>query len=224
MNTTVYILGAGGHAQQVIDVFEELNYTIKGIFDDIYPNKHHICNGKYMIIDKIENIQNHIEQDCNVFCAIGDNFIREQLYTKLINYNFNFNFNFNFTFINCISPHARISKNIDIGIGNYIGHNVVISGGTKIGSHNILNEGCILPHDCNIGNFNHISIGVVCGGNVIIGNNNLLGLNCTILPKITIGNNNLIGAGSVIIRTISNNSKYCGNPGKLLDSIKTELN
>jgi sugar O-acyltransferase (sialic acid O-acetyltransferase NeuD family) len=202
MSLEVYILGAGGHANQVIDVFEELNYTIKGFFDDEYPNKR-IFN-KYAIINTINNIEKHLEKNSNLFCAIGNNAIRDEICTKLKHFNF----------INCVSPHSRISKNITIGTGNYIGHNVIISGGTCIGSHNILNESCILPHDCKIGNFNHISIGAVFGGNVSTGDRNLFGLNSTILPKLSIGNDNLIGAGSVIIRSLSDHLKYCGNPGK----------
>lgn len=206
---SVYIIGSGGHAQQVIDILE-INYIIKGFFDDAYPNKKYMYhNTKYPIIDTIQNIYNHIDKDTNLFCSIGDNTQRKNICTKLSN----------FKFINCISPYARISTNAITSTGNYIGHNVIISGGTIIGSYNILNDCCVLPHDCVIGNYNHISIGAVCGGGVHMGDLNLMGLNSTVLPKIIIGNNNILGAGTVLLHNITNNSKYCGNPGKIIKSL-----
>src|SRR5438105_2994203 len=74
-NNRVYILGAGGHAQQVVDVFEALDYTIEGFFDDMMTEPETQFN-QYQIIDKIENIEKYLDKTTDIFCAIGDPEIR----------------------------------------------------------------------------------------------------------------------------------------------------
>ncbi|MBF4986310.1 hypothetical protein FNJ87_19010 [Nonlabens mediterrranea] len=56
----------------------------------------------------------------------------------------------------------------------------------------------------------------VLTGNVIIGKNTLVGANAVITPGVTIGNNVIIGAGSVVTKDLPDNSKWVGNPLRML--------
>ena len=202
----LFILGAGGHTKQVIDIFEMNNIKVHGIFDDNKPrgSKYYY---DYEIIDSINNAEKYLLKDDLLFCGIGDNKIRGSIIEKFINYQFT----------NCISPLSIISKrNKMLGQGNYIGHYVNIMGDTTIGVHNIINDGTLVAHDVDIGDFNLLAPHCVFAGGTKIGNYNLIGINASIIPKIIIGNNNIIGAGSVIIKNVSENSTVVGNPGKLI--------
>jgi sugar O-acyltransferase (sialic acid O-acetyltransferase NeuD family) len=203
--TGVYLLGGGGHCKQVIDILENNDIKILGIFDD-YKIKNDIFYG-YKIIDTIENLELYMKENINLFCTIGDNKIRETIYNKYKKYNF----------INCISKKSNISKSVKIiGTNNYIGDFTNILADTIIGSNNIINTNSNIAHDVIIRDNNHICPSSVLGGSVIIGSNNLIGTNATINPKITIGNNSIIGSGSVIIRNVLDNLTIVGNPGKVL--------
>jgi len=58
---------------------------------------------------------------------------------------------------------ALIGKEVQLGVGNEIGPNVVIEDGVKIGSHNIIRAGAYLCRGTEIGNHNDIHMGAVIG-------------------------------------------------------------
>jgi sugar O-acyltransferase (sialic acid O-acetyltransferase NeuD family) len=207
----LFILGAGGHTKQVIDIFKQNRYNIAGYFDDFKP-KNDIYYGGYRIIDKISNAKNYLEKNDLLFCGIGDNNIRK----KIVN-----NFS-EFKFANCISRNTVISDTAKIGVGNYIGHYSNIMPDVSIGNFNIINDGSLIGHDVCIGDNNLIAIYVSCGAFTKIGNENLLGFGTVVNPtRITIGDNNIIGSGTVITKNIGNDCTVVGVPGKV---IKTQSN
>lgn len=203
MKPSVYLIGAGGHSKQVIDVFELNKIKILGIFDDQKIGTHY---KNYKISGKISDIPNKINITDNLFCTIGNNYTRKQICEKYYNY----------TFINCIHPLSFISDTVKMGKGNYIGSFTNILGDCEIGNFNVLNDSSTLPHDVKIGNYNHLAIGCSLGGWVNITNNVLIGVNATILPKITVNDDVIVGAGSVIVKDIPEKSTVVGNPGKII--------
>lgn len=197
----IYLIFAGGHAKQVIDIFIENQYEICGIFDDFKENDFY-RNTK--IIGKISDIDKFSKNKIPFFCTIGDNLIREKIYNE---YN-------NLEWVNCISQRAYISPSVKLGVGNYIGTFCKILADSIIGDFNIINEGSTLTHDNIIGNFNHIAPNSSLGGKVNIRNRNLIGTNSTINPNISIFDNIIIGSGAVVIKNISDPGTFIGVPCK----------
>ena len=74
----LFLIFAGGHCKQVIDIFSEYdNIIINGIFDD-FIEKDFNYRG-YKIIDTVDNIYKYINKDNDLlFCCIGDNDIRKK--------------------------------------------------------------------------------------------------------------------------------------------------
>lgn len=199
----VYLIGTGGHSKQIIDIYLENDYKILGAFDDFRTG---LFYRNIPILGKIEEVENTISKDSNIFITFGDNNYRMELYKKYKSYNF----------INCISSKSVISPTCKLGFGNYIGNFSKLGEDCIIGNFNILNEGCIIGHDNIICDFNHISLNSSTGGNVVIGNLNLFGIGSSIIPKVQIYDNNIIGAGSVVIKSINFDSKSIGVPSKLI--------
>ena len=205
----VFLIFGGGHCKQVIDILEQCeDIMICGIFDD-FKEKNSMFYGK-KIIDTTENIHLYVNSNTDyLFCCIGDNDIRKNIYNKFIN---------NYKFINCISKKCNISKSVVIsGYNNYIGDSVNILADTNIGSNNIINTSSNIAHDCIINDHNHICPSTVLAGNVKINSLNLIGTNSTINPSIIIGNNNIIGSGCVVIKNINDYEKVVGVPGKKIN-------
>jgi acetyltransferase EpsM len=200
---TIYIIGAGGHAKQVIDILLDNSYQICGIFDS-YRSGYFYRN--LPILGTIDDVLSIVPKNSNLFITFGDNKYRMDLYLKFKEYNFP----------NCISKQSYISQSTKIGYGNYIGCFTKIGEDCVVGNFNILNEGSIVAHDNFINDFNHLSINTSTGGNVIIGNLNLIGIGANILPKMTILDNNTIGAGCLVNKNIHFESKCIGVPMKII--------
>jgi sugar O-acyltransferase (sialic acid O-acetyltransferase NeuD family) len=199
---SVYLIGAGGFSKQVIDAYLSHNVKILGIFDNFRKG---LFYKNIPILDSIDNIQNIVKSNENVFVTLGDNNLRKNIISKLIN---------KYSFPNCYRHNSDIPTSLKIGEGNYIGSFAKLGEDSYIGNFNFINECVILAHDTSIGDYNHLSPNVSMGGNAIIGNTNMIGTSAIIIPKIKIGNNNTVGAGTVIIRDITDNSTIVGNPGK----------
>lgn len=138
--------------------------------------------------------------------GIGDNIIRHKV-AKTILENHK-------TILNVIHPTASISKNVKIGIGNFISKNTSVNPLVTIGDFCILNTACVVEHECIIANAVHIAPGVVLAGNVSVGENTFIGANSVVKQGIKIGKNVIIGAGTVVMKDIEDNSTYVGNPAR----------
>lgn len=198
----IYLIGAGGHAKQVIDIFLSNNYFIFGAFDDKKPQGLFYRN--VSIIGTITDIKTYINNDALFFCTIGDNIARKKICMSLASAGCKF--------INCISPLAYISPTATIGIGNYIGVYANISSDSVVGDYNIINDGATLMHDNMVCDYNHFAPNSSLGGRVKIGNMNLIGTNATINPDINISDDIIIGSGSVVIKSITERGTYVGVP------------
>lgn len=201
----IFIIGAGGFSKQVIDAFKSSNYTISGIFDNFHKGSFY---NDTKILGTLEDVSKIIPEGEKIFISLGDNKIRKNIFNEFKNYNYP----------NCIRPNSDIPKNINIGIGNYIGSYCKLGEDSIIGNFNFINECTIIAHDTSIGNFNHLAPNVSMGGNASIEDDNLIGTGAIILPKIKICSNITSGAGCIIIKDIVTSGTYVGNPAKLIKS------
>jgi len=138
--------------------------------------------------------------------GIGDNIIRHKV-AKTILGNHK-------TILNVIHPAASISKNVKIGIGNFISKNASVNPLAEVGDFCVLNTACVVEHECTIANAVHIAPGVVLAGNVSVGENTFIGANAVVKQGVKIGKNVIIGAGAVVVKNIEDNSTYVGNPAR----------
>ena len=205
MKDKVYIIGAGGHAQVVIDAIMNSGLQAYGIFDD---NESLIGKNIFQIpiLGKIEKAKEY--ENGRFIVAIGDNEIR----TKIVK-------NLGFSddkFYTVVHPSAVIGKNVEIGAGTMVLGGVVINTGTSIGRHCIINTSASIDHHNKISDFVHIAPGTHTGGNVTIGEGALIGIGASIIPGVKIGKRSVIGTGTVVIKDVPDYATVVGNPGKII--------
>ena len=202
----VYILGAGGHSKQVIDILleQDSQYRVAGVFDDAKEVGSLYYRGVVVLGDS-RAAQKYLDADSAalVFCGIGDNATRKRVVRQFDRARF----------VNVVAPNACVSPTVVVGRGNYIGRFVCVSADTCLGDFNILNDGCCVTHDVYLGHFNHVCPHAVLGGGVCVGDVNLIGTGATVNPRVCVGSYNKIGSGAAVVKDIGIAATVVGVPG-----------
>lgn len=193
------ILCAGGHGKVVADVAELCGYEHIVFIDTQWPNRK--MNGRWPIVsDTI------IDGGSDVFCAAGDNALREMLFAKIDK-------------SRCpalIHPAAVISPSATIGEGCLVMPGVVVNADSRIGKGSILNTACSVDHDCLLGDFVHVSPGVRLAGSVNVGSGTWIGIGAAVIQNTTLGCNVVVGAGAAVISNVPDNFRVAGVPATVM--------
>jgi sugar O-acyltransferase (sialic acid O-acetyltransferase NeuD family) len=203
------VIGAGGHALEVLDILIQDKYPHQIYFyDDVNP-ENLIFRGYPVIKTEIE-IKIIFPSNFYFIIGIGTPKYRKQLFNKFIAIGGKLS---SIKSSNSIIPTEIKSKQFDVMNLCYLGPEIEIGMGT------LINTGAQIHHEVKIGEFCEISPRALLLGKVQIGNECSLGGNSTILPKIIIGNNVIIGAGTVVTKNIPDNKVVVGVPGKIVESL-----
>lgn len=203
------IIGAKGHALEVLDVLRKNKFTDKIIFFDnltadiskliLYKN--------YPILSTFEEVKRIFNEDNRFILGIGRPVARQNLAQKFLE--------FGGLFTSVISKNTLLGDiNTYFDEGLNIMHNVFISNNVKIGKGSLLNYGCSVHHDVNIGDFVEISPSAQILGGAEIGSFSEIGAGAIILPKVKIAEYVKVGAGAVVTKDVERNRIVKGIPAK----------
>ena len=212
-NTTLVIIGAGGHGLVVADCAESLGNYSKIIFLDDCLDK---LNNKshWTIVGPIEKWLDY-RDSADFIVAIGNNVIRAGLLQQLSAKQC--------SMATLVHPTAFVSKHSYIGPGVVVFANVVVNIGARIDEGCIINTAATIDHDCHIQAYCHISPGVNIAGGVNVGKYSWLGIGSSVVEYITIAENTQSGAGTVITKSTQRNKLYLGAPAIPVRSLISTL-
>ena len=197
------LLGSGGHAKVIIEIFEERReLEITGCTSVVtnqldilgYP----ILGDDSILEDRNASCPNH------VFVAVGDNRLRFKLLEHVQGLGFDV--------VNAVSERAIVSARARIGRGVAIMPGAIINSHATIADGAIINTGAVVEHDCSIGRCAHVATGSSLAGGVQVAEGAFLGTGCKVIPGIKIGAWSVIGAGAVVIHDIPANRTAIGVP------------
>jgi sugar O-acyltransferase (sialic acid O-acetyltransferase NeuD family) len=114
----------------------------------------------------------------------------------------------------CISPLAKIGRNVLIMAG------VVITSNAVIGNHVCILPNTVIHHDVIINDYSLIGSNITIAGNVNIGTNCYIGGGTSIMNSIRIGDRTMISMGSNVIRNIDPDCVAVGNPCRILTRVQ----
>jgi len=191
----IAIVGGGGLAKEIIEVIEMIGDEVYGIF----AIKNSLDYPYFGYLDELNQHKNNFD---GVILAVGA--VNKQGVENRKNI-IDFIYKNNIPLASVISPLSTISKNVKIGKGVYIGHNVLISVDSKINNNVSINHNAIIGHDVIIEENVSISPQVFIGGGVKIENDVMIGVASTIRQGVKIGKNSIIGMGSLVIKNIKPN-------------------
>lgn len=210
--TSVWVLGAGGHAKVTADIIRALNFTLTGLIDQRTEMLHvQVEPGGGEVLMTQDDFFVHLaathslpEGASYAVVAIGHNAVRLRLSEDLGA----------LLAPALIDPRALISPSARIGDGSTVLPGVIVNASARIGRAAILNTGCIIEHDCTLADGVHISPGATLCGNVSVGARSWIGSGSTVIPGVTIGEDVVVGAGSTVIRDVPSGTKVVGVPAR----------
>ena len=156
MNNRIIIIGAGGHAKVVYEaIVAEGKLSVVGFTDANLPVGTNVMDDVKVILSQNELSKANEMTDYFVV-AIGNNLIREQLFSQL---------NETLQAATIIHPKAYISKTATLNKGVVCLTNSIINTQAEVGENTIVNCGVVIDHETKIGNHVHLSIGSIIGSN-----------------------------------------------------------
>jgi sugar O-acyltransferase (sialic acid O-acetyltransferase NeuD family) len=201
------ILGASGHAKEVIEVLKLNDYSEEIIlFDDITTDENWpflFKNNKRL--KTIKELKEQLSISPEFIIGAGGIKAKQILWQKGINAGG--------------KPTTIVAKNAaisspDIDEGCTIMQLAFISPDVKIGKAVLVNTRANIHHDVTIGDFSEVAPSSILLGRCQIGYNTFIGAGSIVLPDIFIGNNCTIGAGAVVTKDVADNTTVKGNPAK----------
>lgn len=200
------IIGTGGHAKVILDIFQKSNREqLFEFFTSSWSNIDPIFSSHAVYREEDILLQSH-SRIKKWHVAIGNPLVRKRKIEFLQKHQLNV--------ISAIHKQAILASDINIGKGTSVMAGAVINPSVKTGIGCIINTTASLDHDCLVGDYVNIGPGSKLAGGVQVGSLTELGTGAVVIPNITIGKKCVIAAGAVVVNNIPDGSIAMGVPAK----------
>lgn len=209
----VLLVGGGGHASDVLGVFEALarqreepNPIIGLVADSDVDTRRFQQRGVRHLGDlcDIKSID-----ASHYVLGIGFSQSRQSVDARVSGYGL--------TGATAVHPLADVPPGTPIGPGSVIFSGARLGPSITIGRHVCLSAGAIVGHDCEIQDYATVLPGGTVSGDTQLGEACLIGSNATVLQRLRIGARAIVGAGAVAISDVPDGAVVVGNPAKALE-------
>lgn len=205
------IIGAGGFAREVGWLVEEINqekplWNLIGYVDED-PQKKGMPLNDLPVLGSFNSLSGASVKAAAI-CAVGDPRSKYSLALK--------GKEVGLKYINLIHPNVRMSKYVNMGIGNIVCAGNILTVNIGLGNHITINLDCTIGHDVSIGNYCTILPSVNLSGNSTLKDGCLLGTNSAVIEGISVGEWSIIGAGAVLNKDIPAHCTAVGVPAKVI--------
>lgn len=209
---SVVIIGAGGHAREVLDIFDarrELGDSVEVLgylVDPEFASPGTLVNG-LPILGGLDWLKDNSDATAAI-CGVGAPHLRRDLVARASE--------FDVQWINAIHPSVIMSRWVELGSGVVIAAGCILTNQITVYDHVHLNLDCTVSHDVRIEPFVTVSPGVHISGSVKIQTGAYIGTGANIIEKRTIGEWSVTGAGAVVNADVPPNATAVGVPAKVI--------
>ena len=208
----IVILGAGGHAREVLDLVEAINQqkpqfdTLGFIVEPGYEQPGTIINEKPVLghFDWLEGRTDEVR----AVCGVGFSAPRFRIVQKAEA--------IGVEFVNLVHPRASLTRWMTMGRGVIITAGCILTNQIKIGDHVHINRMSNVGHDNTLEDFVTVSPGVNLSGNVTLRQGCFIGTGASIIEGKTVGAWARVGAGAAVIDDLPDNTTAVGVPAEVV--------
>lgn len=191
----VMIIGAKGHATQVIDAVISCGFVPVGCFDNNLTVGTEFYRGVRILgnDDDAKRISSELDVSQAVLGvgALNNVKIRVEIVEKYMKIGFDFPVVVSLNAL--VSPSAELRKGVVVLQGANIGPNVLID------EFSIINQSANICHDTVIGEHTNIAPGAIIAGSCVIGKRCLIGMGATLFTGITVGDGQIVQNGDNVL-------------------------
>lgn len=207
----IAIIGAGGHAREVHDIFRARKESgaaidVVGFIDEFGGRDSTMCG--LPILGGFEWFKSVDLAEIGVVVAVGTPKLSKELVLKARS--------MDLRFVSAVSPSAWISPTAILGEGVIVFPNVFVSCNVSVGNYSTLNVASTVSHDSRIGDFSVVSPGAHLAGNVTLGRGCFIGMGCNVIQGVSVGSWSVVGAGAVVIDDVPPKVTAAGVPARVV--------
>ena len=192
MQSSLLVIGAGGHARSCIDVIESAaTFVIGGLIGQSTEVGLFVFD--YKVIGTEADLPTLVRRHSNALIAVGQiktSGAREHLFDLIRG--------IGFSTPAIVSPRSYVSSRASIGEGTIIMHGAVVNAGARIGRNCIINSQVLIEHDVEIGDHCHAAPGARINGGVTVGQGTFVGSGSAIMQGIRIGERCIVPMGASV--------------------------
>ncbi len=204
--TPIAILGAGGFAEEIADLIEDIpNLELVAFVESADRSRcGKTLSGRPVLwIDETKTLG----ESCRYICSVGSPAQRKAFVEDALSRGL--------PFTTIIHPKAHVAPSSIIGEGCVIHPGVIVAARTVIGSHSLVNRGCLIGHHAEIGNFITVSPGANIAGRTRIGDLSYIGMASVILDGLGVGERSVVGSGALVTKNVPARVQVMGMPARI---------
>lgn len=205
-------LGAGGHAQVIVEMLQQdAAYEIVGLLD-ANPARWGARVLGVPVLGGDEELAEpglaHVRHFFNGVGSVGDTSRRRAVYERAVA--------LQKMPVTVVHPRAVVSRAATLGAGTVVMAGAIVNPGTVVGENVIVNTGAIIDHDCRVGDHAHIATGACLSGGVQVGASAHIGAGATVRQSVRIGAEAVVGAGAAVIDDVAPQTVVVGVPARVM--------
>ncbi|QKG51631.1 NeuD/PglB/VioB family sugar acetyltransferase [Hymenobacter sp. BRD67] len=203
------VLGARGHAIELLQVLEDNGETDLYFYDDVSHDAPNQLFGRYPVLCSPTEAMQHLRHDSRAALGIGGGRLRERLGGQVRQWGGQLH--------SVVAPSASVGRHaVVLEAGLNVMHGVLISNEVHVGEGSLINARATLHHNVVVGRYCEVSPGAQLLGHVRVGDYSQVGAGAVVMPRIIIGQGATVGAGAVVTRHVADNEVVAGVPARPL--------